>query len=210
MSRSLEAHEIAAKKADLVATAIALLEAEGPEGLTLRRLGERAGISRTTPYLYFRDKAALLDAVRAAGLERLSDHCEAEAGRESLTPLERMRHFGHAYLAFGRANPNLYQLLFESGVSKEVPCETIAGALERYLDLVEAPLREAEAAGLLALPAERLNQVLWASTHGLIKLHQAGHIASEAAFDAVWNDLSEVLATGFLSPQARSRPTAEC
>ena len=40
-----------------------LLDSVGPDGVTLRAVGERAGVSHNAPYKHFRDKEALLAAV---------------------------------------------------------------------------------------------------------------------------------------------------
>jgi O-antigen/teichoic acid export membrane protein len=52
--------------------------------------------------------------------------------------------------------------------------------------------------GLLALPAERVGHALWAATHGLIALHRAGKLRHGLDFEAVLQDVGDVLAFGFL------------
>ena len=49
--------------AALLREAAVLLREQGVEGLSLRRLAERAGVSRTAPYHHFEDKNALLCAL---------------------------------------------------------------------------------------------------------------------------------------------------
>jgi AcrR family transcriptional regulator len=54
-------------QAQVVATAWALLDAEGLEAFTMRRLAAELGVAPMTVYGYFPDKDALLDAVLDAG-----------------------------------------------------------------------------------------------------------------------------------------------
>src|SRR3990170_3962594 len=56
---------------DLVSAAAGLLEADGLDAVTLRAVGDRAGVSRTAPYRHFDGKEGLLAAVAAADLRAL-------------------------------------------------------------------------------------------------------------------------------------------
>lgn len=190
--RQLTNTEFEATRRRMVEVATALLQAEGREACTLRRVAAEAGMSRSTPYTYFSDKEALIDSVRAAALHALSDHCEA-AVAASGDLAGRVRALGQAYLDFAFAHASLYDLIFEAysaGVEHQA-------AAARYRAIAAGPLGEARTAGLSTLPPERLGAVLWAATHGLIALRRAGKV-DEAAFDTLLADTREVLAFGFV------------
>ena len=176
----------------LVELATALVQEEGREAATLRRVAAEAGMSRSTPYTYFADKEALIDAVRAAALHALSDRCEA-AVAEACDLAGRVAALGQAYLDFAFAHGALYDLIFEA---HEAGPEHQAAAA-RYRSLAAGPLREAEAAGLSTLPPDRLGDVLWAATHGLIALKRAGKVQGKG-FETLLADTRAVLAQGFV------------
>ncbi len=190
--RQLTSTEFDATRRRVVHVATTLLRAEGRDACTLRRVAAEAGMSRSTPYTYFSDKEALIDAVRAAALHALSDQCEvAVAAAGDLAG--RVRALGQAYLEFALAHPSLYDLIFEAytaGTEHQA-------AAARYRAVAAGPLGEARAAGLSTLPPERLGSVLWAATHGLIALRRAGKV-DEAAFETLLADTREVLAFGFV------------
>ena len=50
----------AATRQSLLEAAGALLDAGGPEAVTLREVGARTGVSRSAPYRHFADKETLL------------------------------------------------------------------------------------------------------------------------------------------------------
>ena len=55
----------------LLDEALATIRAEGVDGLTLREIGARLGVSRTALYRHFADKRALLAAVATEGFRTL-------------------------------------------------------------------------------------------------------------------------------------------
>ena len=55
----------------LLDEALATIRAEGVDGLTLREIGARLGVSRTALYRHFADKRALLTAVATEGFRTL-------------------------------------------------------------------------------------------------------------------------------------------
>lgn len=190
--RALTDTELDATRRRLVEVAVGLVLAEGREACSLRRVAAEAGMSRSTPYSYFADKEALIDAVRAAALTRLSARCEA-AVVKAADLAGRVRALGQAYLDFAFSEPALYDLIFEA---YEAGTEHQAAAAH-YRALVAGPLGEARAAGLSTLPPERLGAVLWAATHGMIALRRAGKV-DEASFEELLADMREVLAFGFV------------
>lgn len=198
--RTLTPNEVDAARQRLVEVALALVQTEGRDACSLRRVAADAGMSRTTPYTYFADKEALIDAMRAGALHLLSDRCEAAvAAADDLAG--RVRALGQAYLDFAFAHPALYDLIFEAHPGSDEQ----RAAAARYRALAAGPLSEAYEAGLSTLPPDRLGAVLWASTHGLVSLHRAGKVDT-LGFDTVLADLREILAFGFVP---RSSPKKE-
>lgn len=195
--RTLTEAEIQQTRERLTGAALAIVDRAGRAACSLRGVAAEAGMSRSTPYTYFADKEALLDAVRIAAIHRLADRCEAAlaTGRDVS---ERLRNVGRAYVAFALEHPALYDLIFEPCA----PSDAQQAATSRYRDLAEAPLREAAALGITEMASERLAHVLWAGTHGLIALHRAGKLRHGLAFEDVLKDLGDTLAFGFVRRQA--------
>ena len=77
----------AATRRALLDDAGELLDCGGPDAVTLREVGARAGVSRGAPYRHFANKESLLTAVAAEGWERLRrPHARAA---ERLAPYRR-------------------------------------------------------------------------------------------------------------------------
>ncbi len=94
----------------IVQAAAALLAVGGREAVSSRAVAAAAGIQAPTIYRLFGDMRGLLDAVIAV---TLAAYVREEAGRASTgDPVEDLRHGWDLNVAFGLANPAIYQLMY--------------------------------------------------------------------------------------------------
>ena len=99
-------------RAALLVEAERILEAEGLGALTLRAAARGVGVSHAAPKNHFGDLSGLLSELAAIGFNRFSERlirAVITAGRE---PRDRARALGRAYVAFARAHPALFRLMF--------------------------------------------------------------------------------------------------
>ncbi len=184
----------------LIEAALSILEAEGVTGLTIRRLAEAAGVSRQTPYLYFKDKAALCDAMCVAGMRQLTASiAKGVAEAPPREPIEQMRLAGEAYVRFGLENPALYSLIFRPAEKAENPSDEFLTSIEENIEVTRVLMQQAWEDGLLALPPDRLNHVFWATMHGLISLRIDGLVSEDDVFLQMLADIEFILANGFIA-----------
>lgn len=199
MSKPLSQKEIGERRINLIEAALSILEAEGTAGLTMRRLAEAAKVSRQTPYLYFKDKAALCDAMCVAGMTRLTVETAAAAENASGEGhIEQLRLAGEAYVRFGLDNPALYALIFRPPQIGDQPSPELQQAIDDNIAVTLTLMQSAWDDGLLTLVPERLNQVFWATLHGLVSLRNDGLLRDDAVFARMLADIEFVLANGFL------------
>src|ERR1700754_2432495 len=85
------AESAAATRRALLDDAAELLDSGGPDAVTVREVGARAGVSRGAPYRHFSDKESLLTAVAAEGWQRVGDHMHALQIDSRLGPADRLR-----------------------------------------------------------------------------------------------------------------------
>jgi AcrR family transcriptional regulator len=174
---ALSQADIVTFREQLCAAAERLFAEHGYTGVTLRALAAELGVSPMTPYRYFRDKAHIFAAVRAAGFRRFADAQEAVFA-SSDDPETRLRAMAGAYLAFARREPHAYRIMFEMnplGRGEQHP-ELVEQQLRGWTPLREGVVRAVEA-GILAGDADRLAHVFWAGLHGLVSLDLAGTYA---------------------------------
>ena len=99
----------------LLDAAAELLEQRGVEGLTLREVARRAGVSHAATYHHFVDRAALIAALVESGFRQLTLAMQTAAaavgGGVPGSTLDRLRAIGVAYVVFATQHPALFRLL---------------------------------------------------------------------------------------------------
>jgi len=170
------APELSPRAREIVAAARALLEEEGYDALSMRRLAERLGIRAPSLYKHLPDKQALETALIAVGFEEW-----AAAFEEAADADDPVAGLVTAYRTFARRHPHLYRLL-----------------TERPLDREQLPpgLEERAAAPLLAAVGgdPDLARAMWAFAHGMTILELNDRFPHDADLDAAWSRGAEALA----------------
>lgn len=160
----------------LVVTARDYLEVEGVQGIGLREIARRAGLSHGAPLRHFPTLGALLAAVAVEGFRDLVGSVEA-----AITGLDdsraRVRAAAHGYVAFARSHPGVFELMFRADLcdtDDPAYAETGAIAFAQLVELVAAAQTDGYRPDI---PAPELAGVLWAAMHGLASLHLHGALA---------------------------------
>jgi AcrR family transcriptional regulator len=154
----------------LLENALHVLENEGLESLTMRRLSRKTGVSRAAPYRHFDDKTALLGAVAARGFNSLGDLLQAASGN-GIPPLDIFRHCACAYVRFAVDRSTLYSLMFGFELTDAAPVPELAESAERAFTIISDIIRDCQEEGVFGGtdPVEYAN-VAWSSLHGLSML----------------------------------------
>lgn len=164
---------------DVVSCAVELLESEGFAAMSVRRLGERLGVSRQIVYTHFGGMDGLWDALHRRAYDGLRDELVAVG-----PPTGEVAHVlavGRAYLESARRRPRLFELAFARPVPGYVPtAETIAASRRSFVPVVEAVAAWlGTGVGVEDDDAVELAQVLWSTTHGHVTLELAGFVAPD-------------------------------
>ncbi len=163
----------------LLEAAAGLLEERGLGALTLRAVGERAGVSRQAPYRHFADKGELLSVLAAGYFEKLGERMSAAAGVAGEDPAERLEAMSEAYVRFALENPSRYRMMFALKGRDEARRELHEAPQAVYGRIVRAVAACQEAGQLPAGDPVELAALLYATGHGAIDLALSGHDEEE-------------------------------
>lgn len=182
-------------------TASALLEADGPEALTMRRIANDAGCSTTVLYTMFGGKAGIADALWCEGFERLRVAIDQATGDD---PLDRLIAIGRAYRANALANRSYYAIMFQRPIPGFEPSPQAREASVRPLRSLTGAVDECVAAGVFR-PGDtaHMARVLWAAVHGAVSLELAGYEGARDP-DALFRDIASAAASWFMTSTGRN------
>ena len=158
----------------LLGAAAGLLEGHGIEAVTLRAVGEWAGVSRQAPYKHFADKEALLSVLAAGYFEGFGREMFEAAEDAGEDPLARLEAMGAAYVRFALANPHRYRLMFGAKIQGSPHPEVHEAAHAVYAGFVAAIVDCQEADELPAWDPVELAGLIYATSHGAVDLALSG------------------------------------
>ncbi len=157
----------------IVAAARDLIAEDGLDGLTLRRVGSRLGVSAPALYAHVENKPDLLRAVAELEFEGLMASFEAIEGDD---PRDRIRGQMRAYIEHALEDPALFQVmfLFRPGWVPQPAAEELPVASKVFAMGSDA-IAEAMQQGAFR-PADEfaVAMSLWAAAHGLATLLASG------------------------------------
>lgn len=153
------------RREEILDVAESLLETEGVEALTMRRVAAQMGIRAPSLYKHVSNKDDIEAGLQERALRDLT--AALTAAGPDLTPI------AEAYRRWALAHPGLYEL-------------TARRPLHR--DVIPAGVEAAAAAPLVAAAGgdEHRSRALWALTHGLVDLELAGRFPPDADLTRTW------------------------
>lgn len=173
-------------KQRILSAARECFRAGGVDGVSMRRVARRVGVSATAIYRYYRDKDELLEAVTEEGFARFEEYLRRAAGA---TPLERLRSIVLAYVDFAIDHPNHYDFIFVAARAntRQFPRDFDERRSVTF-ELVREQVAEGMECGQLAPDdAPEATLTIWATLHGFAALYLAGRFGTD---DQRFRDLS--------------------
>jgi AcrR family transcriptional regulator len=170
----------------ILAAAVAAFQQEGLEGLSMRRVAARVGLTPMALYRHYADKQALIDAVTLHALEAWRGRLARVRAEGDLQWLDAM---SEAFLDFALEEPRLFEAAFRipAGSARRFPEDFTAGRSPPGV-LIFRRIEAAKQAGLIGdAPTAEIALSIWAMAQGLIDLYRAGRFSGdETAFRALY------------------------
>ena len=146
--------------------AIAIIELEGAESLSMREVARRAGVSHQAPYHYFSDRSGIFAAISEEGFTGL-----AQAFRDvHETEMPAAKAGFIAYLNFAREHVGHFRVMFRNdicGVTTHALTQTAADSAFEELRLMVSRITGSE---IDPNKAFTFAAMLWSLSHGLATL----------------------------------------
>lgn len=154
-----------------LAEAVAIINAEGVEKLSLRDVARRLGVSHQAPYRHFLSRDHLLAEIVRQAFADFADALRAAPCSDD--PAADTLAMGFAYIRFALTEPLKYRLMFGGSLPdpRDHP-DMMHGARDAFEVLRAALMRIAEARGVTPERETIDNEALfaWSSLHGMVSL----------------------------------------
>jgi AcrR family transcriptional regulator len=132
--------EIIEMRQRILDAALLLLQQEGLEGLSIRRIADCIGVSHMSLYSYFENRAAIIKALRERGFEQMRAFCDESLRRaETGDALDQVRELLRRLIELSHAHPRLYQLAWRCSsddTSFRVDSQSMSGVLVHLSRLI--------------------------------------------------------------------------
>ncbi len=156
---------------EMVTVARDLLEGEGPDAMTMRRVAARMGMREPSLYKHCRSREELLAGVVASGMRDLAEG-RLRAVASAAGTSDAVRRLGAHQRDFAARHPHLYRLMFDRPFPRElISDQADAAAWRPVVDVLGSQER------------------VWAAfafTHGMLELERTGRLAPGPQLEAVW------------------------
>jgi AcrR family transcriptional regulator len=192
----------------LLDAALALIEVGEEQGVSLRTVAARAGVSNAAPYRHFKDREALMAAVATIGFDRLLE--SLRRARESAGGREELLANAMAYLDFASKNIGLYRVMFTENHLAIRFDDGLARSSTAAFQELEDVVGALSLATLGKDDTKRVATAIWAGLHGTAllasgRLIPVGGPRDEGQAEAEGAAVARLLIERFSGPKSPSR-----
>jgi len=175
------AYDVHMSKDRIFDAARAILDREGIEGLSVRKVATRAGVSTMAMYRHFADKDALLNALMDDGLAAWEKVVRAIRAED---PMEWLEAVIEAFFKFALTQPHRFDAAFflPAPEARRYPDDFVAGR-SPVIAMIMVRIDQAKADGRLGgTPAVDVALALAGMAQGLVSMQRAKRFSSDKQF----------------------------
>src|SRR5512138_60386 len=162
----------------LIQAGVQILSKEGVEGLSLRKVAKRVGVSYAAPYAHFKDRQSLIAAISTEGFKQLYAALDAAALAHADNPKQQLVEAALAYVRFAVDNTDIFKIMFSGVLEKEKEYPSFVESSRKSFERVVEIVRVCQEADVLpAAPPELMAVSVWGQVHGVVSLVLEGQIS---------------------------------
>ncbi|SHH94643.1 transcriptional regulator, TetR family [Sporobacter termitidis DSM 10068] len=173
-------------KGELIREGLKILDTEGYDGLSLRKVAKACNVSQTAPYRHFKSKDELIGAITLQAMQLFNASLRAAVSMYPGDARRQLKEMGVAYVRFFRENPDYLRLLFFSNIREKLDKAVLEewdrqfngeyGDEHPYKTFYEAVARYKKDCTEEAMTQDELVLLCWGLVHGLSALLTSGEL----------------------------------
>jgi AcrR family transcriptional regulator len=156
--------------------ALKILEDEGPEAVSMRRVAQAVGITPMAIYHHFKDRDELLNTITDREFSKLLNHIQSHPIRGTLE--QRLFALMEGYVDYAFEQPRVFDYVFSRPrpEARQFPKDFRARKSPTLNPVADALAVEMKAGHLNTDDVWEVAFGLWAHVHGYVLLYRAGRI----------------------------------
>ncbi len=155
----------------LIDAALEVIEELGPQGLTIREVARRAGVSHAAPYRHYADKDELILAVVEKGFELLHEAMQQARQEAGDDPIAQFAASGQSYFTFALSYPTYYRVMFSGDLLNSNGQEALQHTSTASFSQMKEDLVTCQKLGIVREGDPLLHAISIVSTvHGFVSL----------------------------------------
>ena len=154
-----------------VIEALAIVDSEGLEKLSLREVARRLGVSHQAPYKHFESRDHILAEIVARAFDSFAKFLDAHPKTDD--PEHDIGQMGHAYIEYAKLHPLQYRLMFGTPLPDSDAHPEMMRNAQHAFDLLRDALRRKAKARNATWSEDGITldaMFIWSGLHGLCSL----------------------------------------
>ena len=161
----------------LLDAAASIISDTGPQGLTIREVASRAGVSHGAPYRHFSGKDDILLAVVEQGFALLEQTMAERKAAADDDPISQFAASGMAYVDFALQQSAYYRVMFSGNLLSAGGELSLEHTSRETLQEMVRNIEECQALGIVRQGnPEVLALTIWSTVHGFVSLANDGRL----------------------------------
>ena len=197
-------------RAALLEAALMVLNEIGPQGLSIREVARRAGVSHAAPYRHFTDKDELILAVVEQGFELMQETMASEKAAAGPEALDQFAASGLAYVNFALEHPAYYRVMFSGDLLSSTGHVSFQHTSSKAIGEMVSDIKLAQEMGVMR-EGDPVTQALTilSTIHGFVSIvndNRIGHLLGESfSLEQVRDEVLAMIFQGVGAPSMDSR-----
>ncbi|MDE6597448.1 MAG: TetR/AcrR family transcriptional regulator [Clostridia bacterium] len=178
-------------KNELIEKAIGIVNSEGENGLSIRKVARACNVTYAAPYSHFKSKEELLSACREYVSNRFAEYLSNSISGDDITKPETLNILGNAYIEFFKLHPVYFNFIFNSKQTCKMvlTLDEVKGNYPPFEVFRKACLTLTETYGLTREQGLARLIKCWSLVHGATALI----ISPNVELDGDWSEYLQVL-----------------
>jgi len=163
-------------RTELINSALSIVDNDGVEGVSIRKVARELGVAHSAPVNHFRDKKALLTALATKVFSDIAQTLRQQLLDSEASIAQKVHIISNTLVSFGLEQPHRYRLLWRGDCLDNDNAE-LNDAMNSIYDQLIAALSENHDQAIQSVESQAI--ALWSLLHGYVTMRLDGILVAK-------------------------------